>query len=130
MLTLVIGAAAVAAVVALVKLVRQQTMITMHSESKQMRAEIQRWIRGGTPVGDAKALMERSGFACTNMQNETFAADHDSGRGQVFHESLDFLYCDRKALMAPVVMQRWQVALVLERDSVTDVLVSIGIIAP
>ena len=85
-----------------------------------MQSTLVKNIPKGTPLADAKRFMEREGFECSITRNGSF-----SGR-----DGIDYIYCDRHDRVDIWVSRRWQIALVLEDDTVADVSVSHGLIGP
>src|SRR6266567_614408 len=80
-------------------------------------SQIRGWIPGGTSLPDARRIMEQHHFTCSMMTNSSF--------GDL--KAADFLYCDRRdpdSRITPIVIRRWQVALVLSDGRVSDVRVS------
>jgi hypothetical protein len=88
-----------------------------------MKAAILQYVPPGTPAREAKQFMEQEGFACTLQKNGTFferVAWYDSGPK---HEGIDFLDCQRTQTESFMMSRNWRVALVLQNDLVTDILV-------
>ena len=46
------------------------------------------------------------------------------------HEGKDFLWCHKSMRIKPLTLRRWQVIIVYERDAVSELYVSSGIVAP
>ena len=86
-------------------------------------AQVEGWIPVGTPVADAQRIMEQRHFTCSMRTNSSF--------GDL--KAADFLYCDRRdsdSDITPIVVRRWQVALVLADGKVSAVRLTTGLIGP
>jgi hypothetical protein len=83
-------------------------------------AQIQTWVPIGTPLADARKIMEQHHFICSTKTNSVF--------GDL--KGIDYLYCDCSASAGWPVQQRWQVALVLTNSKVSDVQVGTGLVGP
>jgi hypothetical protein len=93
-------------------------------DAASMKAVLQKRLPVGTSLGKARLFMEQEGFKCSLAHKESFSEEG------VVREGIDFLYCDRDDRVGVLVIRRWQVALVLSQDSVSEVLVSVGLIGP
>jgi hypothetical protein len=93
-------------------------------EPAVVKSAVLEGIPRGTRLGLAKEFMEHEGFQCSVVRSGRFA---EQG---VVHEGVDFLWCNRDDRGSAWVHRRWQVMLVLENDTVTDVHVSEGLIGP
>jgi hypothetical protein len=92
-------------------------------QSAAVTTQIRGWIPVGTSLSDARRIMEHHHFTCSMMTNSSF--------GDL--KGADFLYCDRRdsdSRITPIVVRRWQVALVLSDGRVSDIRVSTGLIGP
>lgn len=90
---------------------------------KTATAQIMNWVPVGTSLANAKHIMEQRRFTCSLMTNSNF--------GDL--KAIDFLYCDRSDssnIVTPIVVRRWQVALILGDGKVSDVQVTTGLIGP
>lgn len=88
-----------------------------------MKTALLQHVPPGTPVQKAKQFMEHEGFACALQKNDTFyerVAFCESGPE---HEHIDFLECRRTQNESFMVSRNWSIALVLQNDLVTDILV-------
>jgi hypothetical protein len=86
-------------------------------------AQIRRWIPVGASLPDARRIMEQHHFNCSIMTNSSF--------GDL--KARDFIYCDRHdpdSRVIPIVVRRWQVALVMSDGRVSDIRVTTGLIGP
>ena len=95
----------------------------LSDQPAQALIQIQNWVPVGTPLADARQIMKQHRFSCSEMTNSSF--------GDL--KLADFLYCDYRVAdshVTPVVLTRWQVALVLHAGKVSDVLVTTGLIGP
>ncbi len=100
--------------------------IKFHEDPDLMKEEILSYISIGSPIADAKEVMEQNGFTCEYMENETHGTTEENLRFNV-----DFLYCDfSKPLLskALVVSRRWQVVIEHQDESVESVFVSTGLV--
>jgi hypothetical protein len=89
----------------------------------EMKATLRQHVPSGASLAEAKAFMEREGFECRMVKNEGFSEEG------IDHEPLDYLYCCRTDGHGYVV-RKWQVAIVVRDDAVTDILVSSGLVGP
>jgi hypothetical protein len=62
--------------------------------------------------------MEQHGFTCAVVTNGSFGTIR----------SIDYVYCDRRE--GSVVKRRWQAALILANDRVSEVHVTTGLVGP
>lgn len=95
----------------------------LSGEPAQAASQIQSWVPVGTPLADARRIMEQHQFTCSVTTNGSFG---DS-------KAADLLYCDRSVAdsqVTPIVSRRWQVALVLSDGKISAVRVSTGLIGP
>ena len=86
-------------------------------------AQVQSWIPVGTSLADAQQIMEQHHFTCSIMTNSSF--------GDL--KAVDFLYCDYSDSdnhITPIVVRRWQVALVLADGKVSAIRLTTGLISP
>jgi hypothetical protein len=81
----------------------------------QIKEKVRKRIPAGTPIKEAKVLLEKDGFACS------FERDEGSG--------VPFLYCDYRDNGWPV-FRRTQASVYYEAGRVTRVKVSTGLIGP
>ncbi len=89
---------------------------------EEMKLVMNQLIPTGTPFDLAKAKMEKEGFECTVQRNSSFS---EQGVGI---ENIDYVYCDRHDYSGPYESLRWQAALILEKEKVTRVALSKGIV--
>ena len=85
--------------------------------------QIKSWIPSGISLADAQRIMEQHRFTCSMMTNSNF--------GNL--KATEFLYCDRydsDSRITPIVVRRWQVALVLAEGNVSGIRVNTGLIGP
>lgn len=99
------------------------------SDRTRMRTALLEAVPLGTSVVDAERFMASERFHCTLNRNASFAEQQDGGHS-VVHEGIDYLYCDRFDRAGFMVSRRWQIALVLEDESVKDMIVNAGMIGP
>ena len=85
-----------------------------------MKTALLQIVPSGTPLVQARNVMEREGFTVAAKQNAAFS---EQGR---LHQNIDYLYCDRSESAGFPVERRWQVALVHDGTQLTDILVSMG----
>lgn len=104
-----------------------------HEDPDLMEQEILHHTPIGSPIADAKIIMEQNGFKCEYREKETFAEvrydKNAPGRlRQTVYEDVDSLYCDISKGF--IVARRWQASLVHKERLVTEVSVSTGLIGP
>jgi hypothetical protein len=80
----------------------------------QAAAQIQSWVPIGTSLVEARRIMGQHQFTCAVMKNSRFADLKD----------IDFLYCDRHSPGGTLLVRRWQVALILSNDQISEVRVT------
>lgn len=86
----------------------------LSEQPEQATLQVQKWVLVGTSLADARQIMEKHHFNCSEMTNSNFG---DLKLG-------DFLYCDyHDSANQGTAVRRWQVALVLGGGKVADVLV-------
>ena len=95
-------------------------------DNQEMQEKLVALIPPGTPIEQAKRLMENEGFVCTCEKNETFIS-HDGSR----FANRTFLLCDRYDRQPrSLVSRRWQIALMEQDERVAGVAVSSGLSGP
>lgn len=95
--------------------------IKFYEDPRLMEKEILAHISVGSPVFQAKKVMEENRFKCRYLQDETFGTT----------EEKDFLHCDFSKLLlskALLVSRRWLVAIDHQEGKVVNVSVSTGLI--
>jgi hypothetical protein len=94
-------------------------------DTRSMKELLSTHIPRGTAVVEAKRFMEGEGFECQVERNSSFIEEGVSHRG------IDYLYCDRSdSTKSRWVSRRWQIALVIKDEVISDILVSVGLIGP
>jgi hypothetical protein len=68
--------------------------------------------------------MEDEGFTCDDVVQGTFVERTWFGDREPVHEGLDFVHCERTQSAGFLMTSYWDVALVHNGETVTDVLVS------
>ena len=86
------------------------------NDNEEMRTALLEQIPIGTSIGDARAFMERSGFAC----EFTSGPDGES----------TWLSCNRHAASIWPVSVRWDVKLKCQQQRVSEILVNSGLAGP
>lgn len=93
--------------------------------------EMREAIRGHVPIGTeasaAREFMESEDFHCTVRRNAEFCERNGWTKDSIIqrHKGIDFIECKRVQGEGHLLMSRiWTVALVLEGDIVSDVLVA------
>ena len=90
----------------------------------EMKDVVAKHVPPGTSIVDAQRFMESEGFSCLVERGKGFSerrAWYDAGEK---HTNIDFLRCSRSQSDGHILMSRnWSVALVLNGDAVTHVLV-------
>ena len=91
-----------------------------------MRRVVLEHVPPGMNINAAQKFMEAEGFSCRRKQNESFSETsvHVIGEHPEIHFGIDFLQCDREQSAGFLMGQIWTVALVLDGETVSDVLVS------
>jgi hypothetical protein len=92
---------------------------------EDMRQAIIQRIPRGTSIDAARKVMESEGFTCNLKRNSTFY-ERTSWQtdGVQRHDQIDFLECRRTQSAGFLMSRQWTVALVLNGDLVSDVLIS------
>ncbi|MEQ9549235.1 MAG: hypothetical protein RIM23_06420 [Coleofasciculus sp. G3-WIS-01] len=108
----------------------EQKKMNFHEDPDLMEEEILYQIPIGSPIDEAKVIMEQNGFKCEYVQNGTYsevrASQNAPGRiRQTKHENVDFIYCDIN--QGFIVSRRWQAAIEYKDGCVTKVSVSTGL---
>ena len=89
-----------------------------------MSLNVGQLIPDGTSVNDAIAVMESEGFECTIERDSKFdERRHWSEPGDV-HENIDFVRCRRVDSAGFLMSRYWGVAILLDGDSTSGVLVA------
>jgi hypothetical protein len=101
--------------------------IKLSQDDKKTKGEILRRIPIGSPMDQARKIMEENGFVCTMHINDSFVENTGSNK-QILHHGKDFLFCDKKRRGIIACDQRWQVFLVRSEDTVAEVYVNYGTI--
>jgi hypothetical protein len=109
------------------------TRLKFYDDPDRMEEEILNYIPIGTPVTDAKFLMEINGFQCQYIWNDRYSRNRKLQGSPMLKQTVspkvDFLSCDiYKGWF--IVSRRWQVAIVHQKSRVTDVSVSTGLLSP
>ncbi|SRR6266487_5800631 len=89
-----------------------------------MKAALQQLIPAGTPRDQARRTMEKAGYRVTDKTNASFSEEG------VVHRGINYLYCDCTERSGLIIERRWQAALVYAGDSVSEILVSMGLTGP
>ena len=109
----------------------QGNKMRMYADAKAMKKEIIKKIPVGTPIQDAKRVMEENGFNCAFMEDSAFSEDQDGDpQRQIVHEGQDFLLCHKSKTVAPLMMREWNVIIVHKAEMVSEVFVNVGITGP
>lgn len=87
-----------------------------------MQAALSRRIPPGTSIDAARRVMQSEGFTCDLKRNETLELEEGMQDGKHLGR-LDYLQCRRVQSAGWPLTHRWTVALVLDGDSVSEVLV-------
>ncbi len=113
-------------VVALLWGCAHSNQVTWKVESREaMHDTLAERIPPGTPLPTAQAFMEQEGFRCSLKRQGVFIERTWFGSKEPRHEDLDFLYCRRTQNAGhPLMACIWEVAVVVEDDTVQNLLVS------
>ena len=93
----------------------------LSEQPAQAASQIQSWVPVGTALSDAQRIMEQHQFKCSMITNSGFQD----------LKATDFLYCDRSDSdnqITPIVIKRWQVALVCHDGKISAVRVNTRLI--
>lgn len=90
--------------------------------ANEMKGKLESAIPVGTSANAAEARLRERGFEVVRMTDASFV------EGQHVREHADFIYGDR--MDGCIVKRRWQVAAVLNGDSVSEIVVSTGLEGP
>jgi hypothetical protein len=104
--------------IVLVALVSCSRADRLSTRPDQATAQVQGWIPAGTPITQARRIMEQHGFTCSLVTNRGFADLH----------AADYIYCDRRE--SSITQWRWQAALVFSEGKVSAVRVTTGLASP
>src|SRR5262249_11492137 len=85
-------------------------------DANGMKASVLTKVPIGTPVAEARRIMEAEGFSSRMVQQETFPELN-------IQEKIDYLQCERVAPLKGWIERRWRVIMVIQHGSVSDVLV-------
>lgn len=108
-----------------------RTNVRPHNNVKRMKAEVLKRIPIESSIERAKEVMEKSGFDCEMMWNESFAEYDDEGNWRPSRSGEDFLHCDREKTVFPwICSRRWQIAIVHKDRLVKEVFVAISETCP
>lgn len=103
--------------------------IKMHSNVKAMKEEVLKRVPIGSSIEYAKDVMEKNGFKCKMMWNESFA-DHDDKGNNITRKGMDFLYCDKEKMVFPLILRRWQIVIIHQKGIVSEVVPAISVTGP
>lgn len=107
----------------------EEKKMKMHKKIGAMKQEIEKYIRIGSSIENAKQIMERNGFKCRFVERGSFAEMGDDERFVRRHDNADFLHCDKEK-GGFICSRRWQVAIVHKDGIVSDIFVSISQTCP
>jgi len=93
------------------------------SDANEMERILNLEIPTGSNILKAESIMRSEGFSVKYQINGSF-----SNNGRVY-DNLTYLYCDRTD-GGPIVVQRWQIAVVHSNGKVKNILVSTGFVGP
>lgn len=95
-----------------------------------MKAEILRFVALDTAVNNAMQIMTQNGFSCERKTNADFmASDHGKTSG-AYLKNKNYLYCDyTQPGFILSADRRWQVALIVKDEKISEIYVSYGLIA-
>jgi len=90
-----------------------------------MRTVVLQHVPPGTSLETATAFMTEEGFGCEVQKASDFYERRSWMNEGAKHEGLDFLNCNRRQSAGELLMFRdWSVAVILDGDVVSDVLVA------
>lgn len=105
-----------------VQTVMSVNRMKLSADTQKTRASILKFVPPGTRTEKAKKIMEENNFKCTLKTEGEFMT------AKKLYTNINYIYCDRST--KEIVSRRWQVAVVVEKGRVKDVLVSTGLIGP
>lgn len=108
---------------------RQVADLQMLIDPKEMKNEVLQRIPLGTRVNEARRTMEGNGFVCKDMENAAYV-EYDENDEQIVHSGVDYLWCHKKSLAAPLVQREWHVILPHEEGKVSSIAVTVGLTGP
>lgn len=100
------------------------TITTGFSDRDTMKSTLRSYVPEGTPVSVAMQSLQREGFSCSVVRNESFY-EEDGSQG-----SVDYIFCDRSDYEGVLLSRRWTAKLYLENDQVSEIFVTTGLIGP
>lgn len=98
--------------------------IRLSDNPKIAKQQIQNLIPLGTTATNAELTMKQNGFECS-VRNDGFI-----DASKVVNKGVFFIYCDKSQSAGWPVVRRYQVALVLADDKVTEIDLSTGLVGP
>jgi hypothetical protein len=97
----------------------------VRESSEQLEQRVMRVVSIGTPLAQAKQIMERNGFRCEYETHATFVRDADQGRngarGETVLSDAEFLLCRKRRAPSLIVSHDWTCALEHKEGYVTRV---------
>jgi hypothetical protein len=85
-------------VLQLLRWVSRTPRVRVRGDSDQIEREIERLIPIGTPVAQAKKIMDRNGFKCEYVVHGTFTRSRGDGSPDIVLRNADLLSCHRARL--------------------------------
>jgi hypothetical protein len=99
----------------------------MHNNAKDMKQEILKSIPIGSSLTNAQKLMDANGFRCSKQEQGNFLElDTENMDYGILHNNIKYLYCDKELSAESFCSRRWQIALVFDGNTVSDIIVSVG----
>lgn len=112
---------AVSSILLLVACNREDQTITRGLESAdQLRSALLSKLAPGSDPSRATEFMQKNEFKCQMRTNASW----------VELDNIDYLHCDKHVSARFPVSRRWQVAIVVEKNKIRDILVTTGLIGP
>jgi hypothetical protein len=112
---------AVSSILLLVACKSEDQTITRGLESaEQLRSALLGKLVPGSDSSGATEFMRKNEFKCQMRTNASW----------VDLDNIDYLHCDKHVTARFPVSRRWQVAIVVEKNKIRDILVTTGLVGP
>ena len=118
----------IALIVALILYLAQEGKIKLRDDPQAMKQEVLKKVPIGSPIQDARKIMEENGFAVAAYENADFV-EYPNGdyNREILHKGEDFLLCYKKSTPFFFVTREWMIIIVHGGDVVSDIFVNTGL---
>jgi len=101
-------------------------------DGPETKAAVLKIIPVGSPIDEAKTIMEAKSFYCRMMYNQSYAGDAVIGGRQITYPPADLLWCDSgdRSYLALIISKRWQVIFVAKDGTVASLVAGVGLTGP